>query len=88
MRLPVTLALLLLIVLALIFAIPAAFAGGDVIVTSCSRSSYGTTCLTSINGTGSSPQIVHVPQDMKFNTDPNWGRNCRSCVDLSKDSNK
>jgi hypothetical protein len=29
-------------------------------------------------------RVLTVPQDMPFNTNPNWGRNCRSCADLSK----
>jgi hypothetical protein len=28
--------------------------------------------------------VLTVPQDMNFNTNPNWGKGCRSCFDASK----
>jgi hypothetical protein len=59
-------------------------ANGDVYSTSCYRGAYGWQCRSWVNGTGNSPQIVSVPANMEFNTNPNWGKGCRSCADVSK----
>ena len=29
-------------------------------------------------------RVLHVPQDMNFNDNPDWGKGCRSCADVSK----
>lgn len=59
------------------------------IVTKCDSGLYGTTCKTVIDGPRPyGANVIRVePFDrpMVFNTDPNWGRNCRSCTDASKD---
>jgi hypothetical protein len=31
-----------------------------------------------------SARVLHVPADMNFNTNPAWGKGCRSCADVSK----
>jgi len=31
-----------------------------------------------------SARVLHVPADMNFNTNPQWGKGCRSCADVSK----
>jgi hypothetical protein len=53
---------------------------GNAVTTRCSDSYYnGTTCTTSASAFGgSSAQIISVP-DYVPNTNPDWGKNCRSC---------
>lgn len=31
-----------------------------------------------------SARVIHVPVNTQPNTNPNWGRGCRSCADASK----
>jgi hypothetical protein len=60
------------------------YGNGDVLRQSCYRGAYGLQCREWWNGAGNSAQIVNVPTNMEFNTNPNWGRGCRSCADVSK----
>jgi hypothetical protein len=60
------------------------YENGDVVSTSCYRGAYGYQCRTWTNGSGNSPQIVNVPADYTPNTNPNWGRGCRSCDGAAK----
>lgn len=60
------------------------FANGDRLSASCYYGSYGYQCRSWWNGTGNSAQVIHVPANMEFNTNPAWGKGCRSCADVSK----
>jgi hypothetical protein len=60
------------------------FADGDRLSTSCYYGAYGWQCRSWWNGTGNAARVVHVPANMEFNTNPAWGRGCRSCADVSK----
>lgn len=57
---------------------------GDRLSVSCYHSAYGHNCRSWWNGTGNSARVIAVPADSVPNTNPNWGRGCRSCFDASK----
>jgi hypothetical protein len=57
---------------------------GDVVSTSCYHGAYGWQCRSWTNGSGNNPQVVHVPADYTPNTNPAWGRGCRSCDGAAK----
>lgn len=54
-------------------------ADGNTYSTSCYHGSYGWQCRSWTNGTGNSAQVVRAPINMEVNTNPEWGKGCRSC---------
>lgn len=58
---------------------------GDRYSTSCYYSEVygGYNCRSWMNGTGNAARVVRVPAHIEFNTNPAWGRGCRSCADVS-----
>jgi hypothetical protein len=60
------------------------FENGDRLSSSCYYGAYGWQCRSWWNGTGQAAQVIRVPANMEFNTNPAWGKGCRSCADVSK----
>lgn len=58
---------------------------GGSVSASCYRSFYGTTCRTwHSDGMSNNARVIAQPVDITPNTNPDWGKGCNSCADVSK----
>lgn len=57
---------------------------GSQIGTSCYKGSYGYQCRTWQTGNIYGERAAPAPIDTTPNTNPNWGKGCKSCDDVSK----